>query len=62
METEGRDRAVRKRDSMVVVGGGRQERGERVVRVLMPREPPRPTAAWPAMTDKRREANSGFWI
>ena len=34
----------------------------RVLHVFMLREPPRPTAAWPAMTDKRREANSSFWI
>jgi hypothetical protein len=33
-----------------------------VLHVLMPREPPRLTTAWPAMTDKTREANSGFWI
>jgi hypothetical protein len=41
--------------------------GKRLTRVLPSRwetgrEPPRPTAAWPAVTDKRREADSGSWI
>jgi hypothetical protein len=33
-----------------------------VLYVFIPREPPRPATIWPAMTDKRREANSSFWI